>query len=266
MHLSNKNFILHPHPSGKITCKVAVLENDDKYFVKYLRTYDNEFHTAEEIFNEVLEERILAALDISDLNHSVEPVNSRIAIVQRYYAKNWSNVASEGLEIANFDEWPLFLTAETWVRQTDRGPGKNEHVGLAVVDGVGSKYRAGPLDLGCSFVGQPGGYEGVDDDLTSDWVKSLFWTKQDFPKAALEEAIAKIEKLSIVQIVNSAMEHILQASNWSEEVKVHIKKHGDRVANFLYARRAKLKEVLLGWWDQAHAGVVETPAAQVAAV
>lgn len=251
--LGNSNFTLEPILGKENTCKTAILENGDRYFVKFLRTYDNEFQTAEEIFNEIAEERVLKALGVSDLGHTVETVNSRIAIVQRYYPKNWSQVEQEGLEIIDIEEWATLLAAETWVRQSDRGVGANHHVGLVIVDGVGVKYRAIPLDLGHSFVGHPGGYNGIDDDLNQDWIKSLFWTSKKFPRAALEASVSEIEKVSIVQVINGALEHILQATNWSDDLRTHLKNHADRVANFLYARRPKLKDALLGWWDQTQA-------------
>lgn len=252
--IDNSNFTLEPIP-GKDTCKAAVLENGERYFIKFLRDYNNEKLTVEEIFNEVAEERILSALGISDLGHTVKMVNSKLAIIQKYFPKNWSCVEQEGLEITSIEEWATLLTVESWVRQCDRGMGANHHVGLAVVDGVGIKYRAIPLDLGHSFIGHPGNYNGIDDDLTPDWVKnSLFWTTRKFPKTALEETVSKAEKISIVQVLNGALDHILQATNWSEDIKTHLKNHADRAANFLYVRRPKLREVLLTWWDQANQG------------
>lgn len=245
---------------GKDTCKTAVLENGERYFVKFLRTYDNELLTAEELFNEIAEERILAALGITDLGHTVKMINSRLAIVQRHYPKNWSSVEQENLEIAYVEEWATLLAAETWVRQGDRGVGSHHHVGLVVVDGVGVKYRAIPLDLGSSFIGHPGGYTGLDDDLNPEWVKSLFWTSKQFPRASLEEVLSKVDKLSIVQVLNGALEHILQATNWSEDIATHLKNHADCAANFLSVRRPKLKDVLLAWWDQTQTVVKTVPA------
>lgn len=252
MELPDAEFTLEPHHSGKATCFVANFSTGERFFAKFPRTSENEVQGIEEIFNELLGGKIFSTLGIYDIKYDVKPLNLRLAIIQRYHPKDWSNAEDEGVEVVNLDEWPLFLAAESWMRQSDRLLDKKEHVGLALVDGEPGRYRAIPLDLGHALIGHPGGYTGVDEDLTSEWMKNLFWTNKDIKKDALISAISLIEKVPVYQVIYEIVQDVLKISNWSETIKLHLKKHADNVAHFLLVRRVKLKEVLLAWWEEKY--------------
>lgn len=246
-------FNLEPHPSGKNTCFILTSTNSGvKLFVKFPRTVDDSGQGIEEIYAELLGEKILIALEASCLSSHIEVISLKVAIVREYCDKNWSDGTREHLEIANYNEWPLLLTAETLMRQTDRSPDKHEHVGLRVVDGIGRRYKAVPLDLGHAFIGFPGGYNGLDEDLTSDWINSLFWAHRELTRAELEETISKVEKLQITKITYQVAEEILKVSNWPSSVIDHLWRHVDKVGYFLMVRQKKIRATLLNWWDQKH--------------
>lgn len=266
MELPEAEFILEPHHSDKATCFVANFSTGEKLFVKFPRTSENEIQGIEEIFNELLGSKIFSGLGIYDINYTVKPLGLRLAIIQRYHSKDWSSAEDEGVEVTNLDEWPLFLAAETWMRQSDRSADKKEHVGLALVDGEPGRYRAIPLDLGNALIGHPGEYKGLDEDLTPEWMKNLFWTNKDIKKDALLSAISLIERLPVYQLVYEVVQDVLQISNWSETIKLHLKKHADDVAHFLLVRRRKLSEVLLSWWEEKYQNVIEVPESEQVAI
>lgn len=264
MELPDAEFTLEPHHSGKATCFVANFSTGEKLFAKFPRNSENETGL-EEIFNELLGGRIFSALGIYGIDYIVRRLDFKLAIIQRYHSKDWSNSEDEGVEIINLDEWPLFLATETWMRQLDRSLDKKEHVGLALIDGEPGRYRALPLDLGNALIGQPGG-KGLEDDLTPEFVKSLFWTNKNIKKNDLISAIVLIEKLPVYQLIYDVVQDVLKISNWSDKMKSHLKKHADDVAYFLLARRKKLKEVLLAWWEQKYMNEVETSGVEQAVV
>lgn len=259
MFLSGKKFDLEPHNSGKTTCWVATTQDGGMYFVKFPRTVEDSHQGGEEIFSELLGADILSRLNIQGIQYSVEQVNFKLAIVERFHSKNWSNSSDEGIVISNYDQWSLLLTAEAWMGQSDRAVGKPEHVGLVSVDDVGKNYNAIPIDLGHAFVGQPSGNQALDESLTPDYVKGIFWANREMSETDLEAAISKVDELPVVEIVNGVVDKILSVSSWPENFKVYIKKHADQVTFFLLLRRKRLKGVLLEWYRQYKSQTTSTP-------
>lgn len=247
-----ESFNLEPHPSGKNTCFILTTTSGLKRFVKFPRTVDDSGQGVEEMFSELLGESILSWVGASRPSSSIEVISLKIALVREYCEKNWSNTITENLEIANYDEWAPFLVAETLMHQTDRSPDKHEHIGLSLVDGINRQYNAVPLDLGHAFIGSPGGYSGLDEDLTPEWVNSLFWAHREFSRGELENAITKIEELPVVKIIYEVVNEILKVSNWPDSIKTHLWKHADKVGFFLLIRQKKIREILLRWWDQKY--------------
>lgn len=253
MKLINSPYTLEPHGSGKKTCYIATITHTgEKFFVKMPRTIDNVNEGLQEIFAELLGEEIFSAVGVDDIGSQLQNLGFQPAIVQRYHPKNWTNSTDQGVEIVNYHEWPLFLAAETLMRQTDRSPGKPEHVGLSLIEGVGLKYRGIPLDLGNAFVGYPSGYQGLDEDLNPEFLKTLFWSTRDSTRAELEDAITRLEEIAMFEVVYKSYRKIEDFSTWSTPQLTELKKHIDRVLYFLQVRIKKLRAVLLSWWDQEH--------------
>jgi hypothetical protein len=256
MKIISADYKFEPHPSGKNTCFIATHKSTgENHFVKFPRTIDNLQAGMEEIFHEMLGENIIFSLGILEREYSLQVIDFKPAIVQPYYTKNWSNSGDEGIEIVNKNEWPLLLAAELLMGQMDRPVGKPEHVALALVEGVGLKSRAVPIDLGHAFFGAPSGSQRLDEDMNPGLPATLFWSSGDFTRAELEAAITFVESLPLYEIVYITVSKIIALGSWSEQQIDLIKSHADKLNFFLLSRRNKLRNILLAWWDQKYQSV-----------